>query len=303
MNYPALDVQNIVKAYNGINVVDNVSFSVMRGEIVALVGPNGSGKTTLVECIINLRRADSGLVRLDGLVLDNHWTRSRFFGVQLQEAGLPSSIRAREAVHAVAVTRGAEDEVDDVLARLQIKTMSQAQFGKLSGGQKRRVQIASAIVGKPPLIILDEPTSGIDVEGRGVIWRLLKEIARSGVGVLVTTHDLSEAEDYADRIVALVEGRLVLYGKVNEIIGKVGAWRMRVLNPDESIRHYLSSSPRSLRSAPYGNGLVIVGERDAVEATYSKVKELNPNSDALVGPIRLEDLYAVVTHTSLKEPG
>lgn len=107
MNKPTLDVQDIVKAYNGKNVVDNVSFSVMPGEIVALVGPNGSGKTTLVECIINLRRADSGLVKLDGQVLDNHWTRSRFFGVQLQEAGLPFSIRAGEAVHAVAVTRRA----------------------------------------------------------------------------------------------------------------------------------------------------------------------------------------------------
>ncbi len=299
MNIPLLDVQDIIKAYNGTNVVDKVSFSIARGEVVALVGPNGSGKTTLVECVLNLRKPDFGVVKLDGLELDDHWTRSRFFGIQLQEAALPSNIRVREAVDAVAVTRGARWEVDDALASLKMEKMARTEFGKLSGGQKRRVQIASAIVGKPPLIILDEPTSGIDVEGRGTIWRLLREIAKSGCGVLVTTHDLSEAEDYTDRIVALVKGRVALYGEVNDIISKVGAWRMRILNPDDAIRQYLLSSSHTFRVAPYSNGLVAVGEQETIERAYSEVQQLNPRCDALVGPIRLEDLYAIATHTTL----
>jgi len=291
---PVLEVRELVKTYGGIPVVDKVSFAVKRGEILVVVGPNGSGKTTAIECIVQLRVPDSGTIQFGGSGVRDHWEQRRYFGVQLQESAMPPNIRVKEAIDAVAVTRGAKADVDSVLTSLQIGDLHSVQFEKLSGGQKRRVRIAAAIVGTPPLIILDEPTSGIDPEGRGHIWRLFRSIARSGRGFLVATHDLSEAEDYADQIVALDSGRVVLYGSVDDVIREVGAWRIRVLNPSQQVKGLLDTYDCTV--APLGPGLVALGERATVEKAGLQIRESNPGCDVLVGPVRLEDLYAIVTH-------
>lgn len=289
---PLLSVSALSKSYAEQTVVDDVTFTVDPGEVVVLVGPNGSGKTTTMECAVGLRRPSCGRVR----VLDHDpagaWRGRRLVGVQLQESGLPSRLRVEEAFVACAALYRRPWPLGPLVERLGLAGHRRTFYERLSGGLKRRVNIGLALLGRPPLVVLDEPTSGVDPEGRAELWTFLAEVAAGGTGILLSTHDLGEAEDHADRVLAMHGGRLLLDGSVAALVARHGAeWRLRVSRPDAITLAALQAT---------GVRVVTSVERALVLGSRARVLDLRDRLEAdpaasfgglVTGPVRLEDLY------------
>lgn len=217
-----LTIDGLVRRYDGRAVVDGVSLDVAPGEVVVLVGPNGCGKTTMVEVALGLRRAHGGTVRIAGL---DPWTAPQrdlalAVGVQLQRGSLHARVRLREHGAQLDAAYGRRGQFADLAQRLGLGDSLSRTYGALSGGQQRRALVASALVGSPRICLLDEPTSGVDVESRNEIWSVVRERASDDeMGVLITTHDLVEAERHADRVVIMRHGRFISTGAVDQVIG------------------------------------------------------------------------------------
>ncbi|MEX0153353.1 ABC transporter ATP-binding protein [Microbacterium sp. LMI1-1-1.1] len=185
---------------------------------MCLVGPNGSGKTTLIECVEGLRLPDAGRIELFGHTGGSRRERAKMLGVQLQEEGLPGRIRVAEAVLLYAAIYGVGTPDGDLIARLGLEEFSRRPFETLSGGQKRRTALALAFIHDPRLVILDEPSAGLDPEGHGEILRLLTDRASTGVGMLVTTHDMQVAAEVAHRVVVMSRGRTIAAGTPADLL-------------------------------------------------------------------------------------
>ncbi|HEV7665094.1 MAG TPA: ABC transporter ATP-binding protein [Chloroflexota bacterium] len=206
----AVDVRDLVKAYNGRPVVDGLSFSVQRGEVFALLGPNGAGKTTTVEILEGYRRPDSGSVRVLGLDPGRQGARLKpRIGLMLQQGGLFPQITPREALRLFAAFYADAEDPDALLDQLQLGHVATTRFRQLSGGQKQRLSLALALVGKPHLVFLDEPTAAMDPQARRATWNIIRALAKRGTTVLLTTHFMDEAEQLANRVAIVDHGRLV----------------------------------------------------------------------------------------------
>jgi ABC-2 type transport system ATP-binding protein len=207
---PAIEVENLTKRYDDVPAMDDVSFTVEKGEIFGILGPNGAGKTTTVESIAGLRRPDSGTIRV--LELDPQQDRDelrRRLGVQLQEARLPDRIKVGEALDLYSSFYESPADWEDLLEQLGLTEKRDARFGKLSGGQKQRVSIALALVGNPEVVILDELTTGLDPQARRDTWAVVEHLRDKGGTVILVTHFMEEAERLADRVALIDAGRLV----------------------------------------------------------------------------------------------
>lgn len=292
---PLLEVRGLVKHYGGVVAVDNISFHVDPGEVVVIVGPNGSGKTTTIECISSLRKPTSGRVEIGGRLQTGTVQDRSWFGLQMQDSGLPPSLRAREAVDLVSSMYSDPWPTDVLLRRLGLEDQANVNVENLSGGQRRRLDIALALVGRCPLVILDEPTSGVDPEGRSELWAFLQEVvAETNAGVLLSTHDLNEAEDYSDRIIVIRDGHVVADGSLEELLAALGGrWRMKGirLSPDQVDRALAAG--HAVRTGP--DSVTVVGERDAMEQLRSSLIAVESGTPAelMVGPARLEDLFTL----------
>jgi ABC-2 type transport system ATP-binding protein len=206
----AIVVENLVKAYGATVAVNGVSFTVKRGEIFALLGPNGAGKTTTVEMLEGYRVADSGSVRVLGL--DPRRAAAALkprIGVMLQQDGLYQTLRAREILALYASFYARPEDPQELLERVGLTSAAGTRFRQLSGGQKRRLALAVAIVGKPQLLFLDEPTTGMDPQARRATWDIIQQQRTQGATVLLTTHFMDEAERLADRIAIMDGGKLI----------------------------------------------------------------------------------------------
>ena len=204
---PVVTVENLVKRYGDFVAVNRVSFSVRKGEIFGIIGPNGAGKTTTVECISGLRVPDSGLIRVCGLSPQKDRNQIReFVGVQLQQSALPPRLTVGEAVELFASFYPDPLNPDELLDSLGIKHLKDAQFRKLSGGEKQRLSIALALVGNPRIAILDELTTGLDPEARRETWALIERIRDRGVTVILVTHFMDEAERLCDHLALIDHG-------------------------------------------------------------------------------------------------
>jgi ABC-2 type transport system ATP-binding protein len=198
--------------------VDDLSFSVEAGEIFALLGPNGAGKTTTVEVLEGLRTRDAGEVRVLDFEPNNKALAPRI-GVMPQTGDLQQGLRAGEAVRLFAAFYDDAEDPSELMSRLGLDRVERTTYRRLSGGEKRRLSLALAIVGKPRVAFLDEPTTGLDVEGRAATWKLIGDMRDRGVTVLLTTHLLDEAERVADRVAIVQRGRLVAVGSPAELAG------------------------------------------------------------------------------------
>lgn len=214
------------KSYAAIEALRGVDLDVPAGQLLALLGPNGAGKTTALQLLCGLRRPDSGTVELLGGDPREPATR-RQLGVTPQEEGFPGSLRVREIVDLVRVHYADPWRSDEILARFGLGDLAQRQTGGLSGGQKRRLAVALAFVGRPRLVLLDEPTTGLDVDARRALWRVVREEVAAGRTILLTTHYLEEAEALADHVVVLAGGLVRASGSVAEIKGQVEMTRVR----------------------------------------------------------------------------
>jgi ABC-2 type transport system ATP-binding protein len=213
MTAAAVVVDGLAKRYGGRLVVDDVSVEVAPGELVALLGPNGAGKTTTVEIVEGYRRPDAGTVRVLGQdpARASRSLRARV-GLMLQSGGVDLRARPRETIVQYARFHAEPRDPDELLDVLGLRSVATTPYRRLSGGERQRLALALALVGRPEVLILDEPTAGMDPEARAVVRALIGEQRGAGAAILLTSHDLTEVERLADRIVVLVAGRIVAAG-------------------------------------------------------------------------------------------
>jgi ABC-2 type transport system ATP-binding protein len=224
MERTILSLANVVKSYGDIVALRGLSFAVRSDEIVALLGPNGAGKTTALEIALGLRSADAGGVALFGGSPRSVAVR-RMIGATPQESGFPDMLRVAEIVAFVAEHYSKPAPVDETLERFGLAAMAKRRAGTLSGGESRRLALALAFVGNPPLVVLDEPTTGLDVESRRRLWETVRNL-RDGRSILFTTHYLEEAEALATRILVIDCGRLLFDGDARTLRSRVGGRRL-----------------------------------------------------------------------------
>ncbi len=217
MDSPAVEVKDLRKRYGKVEALDGISFSVRRGEIFGLLGPNGAGKTTALECLEGLRRADSGVLRIMGIDPAREPRRLKaLIGVQLQTGALPDYICVDEAMRLFSVYRGAPPDYG-LLERLGLGGKMRAQYHTLSTGQKRRLALALAVVHRPPVLFFDEPAAGLDAASRAALHEMIRELRVSGAAIVLSTHDLAEAEQMADRVAILLRGCIAAAGAPREL--------------------------------------------------------------------------------------
>jgi ABC-2 type transport system ATP-binding protein len=220
---PAVEVADLRITYGDVVAVDGVSFTAEAGEVVALLGPNGAGKTSTIEALEGYRKPVGGAVRVLGWdPVAEHGLVVGHIGVMLQEGGLYPGIRTAEVLHLFAAYFDDPTDPDELLGRVGLADQAKATARRLSGGQQQRLSLALALVGKPDVAFLDEPTAGLDVDGRLLVRDVVREQRDRGVCVLLATHDLAEAEKVADRVVIVDRGRVVADGTPAELMAGEG---------------------------------------------------------------------------------
>lgn len=226
-----LTVTALRKAYGRTVALDGVDLTIAAGEVLGLLGPNGAGKTTLVECIAGLIRSDEGTILLSGAPIGR--TARRKIGVTLQASALQEAITPREALGLFARLYGVEAPIDGVLAAAGLTEKADARFSTLSGGQKQRLNLALALINDPLLVLLDEPTAGLDPTTRQALLASIRQLAAEGRAVLLATHDLDEAERICDRVAIVDHGRVIACGAPSELVG--GGTSVAVIEGETSV--------------------------------------------------------------------
>jgi ABC-2 type transport system ATP-binding protein len=212
-----LTVSGLRKRYGRTLALDGVDLTVAAGEVFGLLGPNGAGKTTTVECIVGLVEPDEGELRLEGAPIDRAALRG--IGIAMQGPSLPDAITPMEAVRLFAGLYSVEPDLHRELATAGLADKRDARYATLSGGQKQRLNLALALLHDPRLVLLDEPTAGLDPLARADLASAVRALAAEGRAVLMTTHDLGEAERVCDRLALLARGRIVATGTPAELLG------------------------------------------------------------------------------------
>ena len=216
----AVSVRGLRKSYGGHEAVRGIDFEVRRGEVFGLLGPNGAGKTTTVEILEGYRTRDGGEVEVLGFDPGRAQTAFRErIGIVLQHSELPAALTVREVHRMFAGYYASPRDVDEVIALVGLGEKAGARVKTLSGGQKRRLDLGVALVGDPELVFLDEPTTGFDPAARRTAWELVRALRALGKTIVLTTHYLDEAQQLADRVAVLREGRIVRQGTPDELIG------------------------------------------------------------------------------------
>ena len=232
MDLPATPVARLrgaVKRYGALAAVDGLDLVLQRAELLALLGPNGAGKSSAIGLLLGLHRADAGDVELFGQDPQRVQAR-RHIGVMLQSATLPPTLRVRELLRLTASYYAQPRTLQESARLAAVEDLLERPYGKLSGGQQRRVQFALALCGRPRLLFLDEPTVGMDIEARQALWAAIRRLVGEGCSVLLTTHYLEEAEALADRVCVMAHGRAIHEGTVDELRARVGIRRIRCIS-------------------------------------------------------------------------
>ncbi len=219
----AVDVVALEKRYGDVRAVDGISFTIGSGEVFGLLGPNGAGKTTTVEVLEGYRRADGGDVRVLGIDPWRDGPRLRpQIGVMLQDGGLYPGIRPLEALRLFASYYDDPDDPERLLDLVGLRDSERTMVRRMSGGQQQRLSLALALVGRPSLVFLDEPTAGMDPHARVTTWTLIRELRDRGATVVLTTHAMNEAEQLCDRVGIMHHGRLVACGAPSALAADAG---------------------------------------------------------------------------------
>ncbi len=230
----ALDITGLTVRHGDVLAVDGLDLRIGRGETVALLGPNGAGKSTTVSAVLGLLRPAAGTVRVLGRAPADA-VRAGGVGAMLQHGGLPGEARVGEVLHLVRHSYADPWPLDDLVATAGIGGLLRRDVDALSGGQRQRVLLALALAGQPPLLLLDEPTSAMDVEGRRAFWATMRELAARGTTVVFATHHLEEADAVADRVVVMAGGRVVADGPSAGIRSAVAGRTVRFAAPDAAV--------------------------------------------------------------------
>ena len=288
----AISFQQVEKTYgSGVRALGGVSFDVQPGEFFGLLGPNGAGKTSLISILAGLARATSGKVTVMGHdVVDDYAAARRSLGIVPQELVFDPFFSVRETLRIQSGYFGVRNNdawIDELLASLGLADKADANMRQLSGGMKRRVLVAQALVHRPPVIVLDEPTAGVDVELRQTLWQFIARLNREGHTVLLTTHYLEEAEALCQRIAMLKQGKVVALQRTSELLASTANTMLR-FKTDHALPASLAERARVTgRSAQ-------VSARDPadVEAVLAQLREAGvPVEDLEIGRADLEDVF------------
>jgi len=229
---PAVDVRQVCKRFGSLQAVDNVDLRIEAGEFFGLLGPNGAGKTTLINLLSGLARPDTGQLSILGRdVVTQYRDSRRLLGVVPQELVFDPFFTVRETLRLQSGYFGLRHNdawIDEVIHHLDLDDKADTNMRRLSGGMKRRVLVAQALVHKPPVIVLDEPTAGVDVELRQALWRFIQRLNREGHTVLLTTHYLEEAEALCNRVAMLKRGKIVALDSMQNLLNSVAACRVQL---------------------------------------------------------------------------
>ena len=302
---PALVVERLVKRYGSMQAVDGLSFSVQAGEIFALLGPNGAGKTTTIEILEGYRSPDTGSARVLGLdpIHDGQRLKQQI-GIMLQQDGLYPGLSAREVLKHFARFYQSPADPGALLERVGLQAAAKTSCRRLSGGQKRRLALAVALVGRPSLVFLDEPTAGMDPQARLATWEIVRDLQRQGTTVLFTTHLMDEAERLADRIAIIDHGRLVALDTPSALTGGTAAGAVRFSAKAGLDTQALAALPSAQEAREASPGAYILKTENAPALLAELTAWLRDQGVTLtelrVGHGSLEEIFLQLTGTEVR---
>ncbi|HKH87626.1 MAG TPA: ABC transporter ATP-binding protein [Acidimicrobiales bacterium] len=301
---PAVEVDHLVVRYGSLVAVDGVSFEADAGEVVALLGPNGAGKTTTVETLEGFRRADAGAVRVLGLdPWSDHSKLTARVGVVLQRGGVYPVMSAERAVRLFASYYEDPRDPDELIDLVGLRSVARTPFKRLSGGEQQRLALALALVGKPTVAFLDEPTAGVDPAGRIAVRDVVAGLRSEGVCVILTSHELDEVQRLADRVVIVDHGRVVAAGRQGEIQGESEELRFAA-EPGLAVVELSARLGVRVTEGPPGEYLVSTQPVPALVAALTAwlAERDLALGDLRAGRQRLEDVFLRLTGSGAAEP-
>jgi len=305
----AIEVEGLTVTYGAVVAVDDLSFRAEAGEVTCVLGPNGAGKTSTIESLEGLRRPAAG--RLSVIGLDPRTDRRSLterVGVMLQDGGIHPGVRPLEVLRHAATLYAESLVPEALLERLGLGGLERRTYRQLSGGEQRRLALALAVVGRPQVAFLDEPTTGVDPAGRQVIRRVIADLRSEGVTVVLTTHDLDEAERVADRVVILDSARLVAEGPLDEVMRGPGTGdTVRFAAPagidTDALGHHLGGTTVA-ETAPGEYEVASAPTPATVAAITAWLAERDlPLADLRAGRQRLEDVFLRLTSSGRRAGG
>ncbi len=317
---PAVLVKNLKKSYGNVEAVKDVSFAIEPGEIFGLLGPNGAGKTTTIRCLCTLMTPDAGELELNGVSVLNDPRRARqMLGYIAQEVSPDKVLTGREmmelqaAIYHLPKDR-AKSQIAQMLDLLEISDIADKKTGTYSGGQLKRLDLATGLLHQPAVLILDEPTVGLDIESRTAVWNFLRQLRDEGTTILLTSHYLEEVDVLASRVAIIDAGRVISSGTPAELKAEVGGdritLRIREFTPDDEAtqaQSLLSDLPvvqEAIINSAQGNSLNLVVDKnaDALAVVQATLKSANlPTFGISQSQPSLDDVYLAATGRTLMD--
>ncbi len=299
-----LKVESLRKNYGSLTAVDGISFSVQSGECFGLLGPNGAGKTTTIRMLYGYTPRDAGQLEVFGLDIDKGLREiKRRIGICQQEDSLDPDLTVRDnlvgyARYFAIPRQEAERRADELLGFFALQNRAKDKIMVLSGGLKRRLMLARALVNQPELLILDEPTTGLDPQSRQLLWEKLAELKKNGLTILLTTHYMEEAERLCDRLVIVDHGRILVEGKPAALVQeRVGHTVLEIADPDQTLRDFLAQE--KCRVEDLGSRLLVY--LDHGDELFLKLTSEVRAEGCMLRPAGLEDLFLKLTGRELRE--
>ncbi|MGN7938638.1 ABC transporter ATP-binding protein [Virgibacillus sp. 6R] len=298
-----LSVKNISKAYASKQVVDHVSFDIKKGEIFGFLGPNGAGKSTTIEIIAGLKKKTGGVVTINGKEMTDK-DRYNYLGVQLQQAELYGNLTVKETLNLFLSFHNRKAFIDEHIHLTKLEAFLNQKVKSLSGGQKQRLSLSLSLANDPEILILDEPTVGLDPQSRRLLWDIILSLKQKGKTILLTTHFMDEAQRLCDRVAIMNEGKLLFVDTVDHLLNQIDKRFSIVIETTPDIYPFLNVEHLSAIIVRDDENVVI--KTDEIDEAFQKVmKQIEENElelkSIVIKEANLEDLFIQLTGKELRE--
>ena len=298
-----INIEGLTKTYNEFIAVNEISFDVNKGEVFALLGPNGAGKTTTVEIIECLKTPDNGKVEIFGINLKDKKKQNeikRKIGVMPQNFNAFDWLTVKENLHYFKNLYDSKISVDELIERVGLAKKTDSMYKTLSGGMKQRVGIAISLINEPELLFLDEPTAGLDPQARRETWNLIKKLKQQGKTIFLTTHYMEEAQELSDRILIIIEGKIVASGSPNELIENYGGNKSIILKNCD--RNTLEEKNIQYEIDTESQIHIIFDNNDQLFKILAAVTD-DPNVEIEIKKPNLDEVFLNLTGRRINEEG